>query len=435
MKKIALLLLFSFSSLCFAEEAKYILIRPFKGQEKLNSSLHSAVKRTILKKITEMPGYNLVLSAEAPPSGSVLQTFALEGVIIEEKEFYRVELLLLDLKKQTLINAVKKSGIREEDLVRIIQGAIEALFLPIEKKSSVIEKNRVRSNAAPEDFNSLVNVANEDALNFKERIQGLMSDTDKAIINKTNANANNSDSPVDKEASENQSLKTAKILTTQEKENFFNKESMLKILKHHAVSALFEKKSIETKSFIDTSSEASYFRLMARGHIWRNSNYKHSVNYSFDYSKALDVKVTSPNLISYGLMWRTELENLSLGAGPSKESELFYNIQSPGSGLEAGTTSITWLNLMIQKKIGREAIPWLFLMQYKHALSSQSQWKTISSSQSVQGQAFQVEISPPIVVKGINFRIMYQRTNLKLPGELPFTLSENRFMTGAHYQF
>ena len=432
MNKIFLMIWITFSMASFADEAKQILIRSFKGQEDLNSSINSAIKRTILKKIAEMPDYQLVLSSEAPPGASVNQTFALEGMIVEEKDFYRVELLLLDLKKQSVVNAVKKSDVREEDLVRIIQGAIEALFLPLDKKPT--NKKKVTNSFDPEDFSRMTNTANTNALNFKERIQGLMSDADNAIIKKASDEDKQADSS--KENQDNSSgSNTSGAISTIDQEGLFNKNNLLKILKHHSLTALFEKKSIETDSLINTTSESTYFRIMARGHLWRNQSYRYSLNYSFDFSKALDAKVASPNLISYGLRGGAEFETLSLGLGSSQESELFYNIQSPGSGLAAGTTSVMWLNFMLQKKLGGEIKHWLLSGQYKYPLSSQSQWQTLSSVSGVQGQGFQLEISPPIVVKGFNFRIIYQRTNIKLQGDFPFTLSENRIMTGAHYQF
>jgi len=428
MNKFLLIFLMTFSMASLADEAKQILIRSFKGQENLNPSINSAIKRTILKKIAELPGYQLVLSSEAPPVASVNQAFALEGIIFEEKNFYRIELSLLDLKKQSVVNAIKKSDVREEDLVRMIQGAIEALFLPLEKT-----KKKVTNSSEPEDFNRVTNVANPNAVNFKERIQGLMSDADTAITKK--ASDNQADLSKENQSNSSGSNASGELISTIDHEGLFNKKNLLKILKYHSLAALFEKKSIETDSLVNTASESTYFRMMARGHLWRNQSYRYSVNYSFDFSKALDAKVTSPNLISYGLMGVAEFETLSMGLGSSQENELFYNIQSPGSGLAAGTLSVMWLNFMLKKKLGGESKHWLFSGQYKHPLSSKSQWQTISSISGIEGQGFQVEISPPLVVKGVNFRIIYQRTNLKLQGDFPFTLSENRIMTGAHYQF
>jgi hypothetical protein len=433
MKNMTALLILIFSFYVHAEAPKSILVRPFKGQKTLNASLSSAIKRTILKKIAQMPGYSLVLSAEAPPSASILETLALEGEIIKEKDFYRIELLLLDLKKQSVIHAVKKPGVREEDLVRMIEAGIEALFLPVEQESK--PKSGDKNNAA-NDFNNFVNPANQTALDFKERIKGLMSDTDKAVDKQTEEKAASSDKSDDQKTNTNNlDTKNSKITSTRDNEGLFNKINFLKIIKDHSLTALFEKKSILTKSLIETTSESSYLRLMARGHLWRNSTYKHSLNYQFEYGKPLATEVPSPNLISYGLMARTNFEVLELGAGVSKESELFYNIQAQGTGLESGTASLNWLNISAAKKWGGDKKGWLIQGQYKYPLSSQSAWRTISSVSQVQGSAIQMEISPPIVVKGVNFRIIYQKTDLKFQGDIPFSISENRIMTGAHYQF
>jgi hypothetical protein len=432
MKTISILMILFFSLWAQADTPKSILIRPFKGQSSLNPSLSSAIKRTILKKIAEMPGYTLVLSSDAPPTASLVETVALEGEIIKEKDFYRIELLLLDLKKQSLIHAVKKSDVREEDLVRMIQAAIEALFLPVEKKSKPKSGEKTSST---DDFNNQVNVANQNALDFKSRIKGLMSDADQALVKKAEAKSAVDESADKTNTKNNSSPNNSKVVSTRENDNLFNKMKFLKIIKDHSVTALFEKKSILTKSLIETTSESSYFRLMARGHVWRNSSYKYSLNYQFDYAKAVAAEVPSPNLISYGFMGRTNFELAEVGAGVSKETELFYNIQDQGTGLESGTTSINWVNLSAAKKWGSDKKGWFIQGQYKHPLSSQSAWKTLSSVTQVQGKAFQIEISPPLVVKGVNFRIIYQKTDLKFQGDIPFTISENRIMTGAHYQF
>ncbi len=116
------------------DDIKFIMIRQFKGQDQLGQSLSSALNKTVMKYLASLKGYELLLNSSTPPEQTTLNIFAVEGIVARENNTLNFTLDLFDIKKKVIVRTVKKTEIREEDFIRLIQGALEALFIPLKEQ-------------------------------------------------------------------------------------------------------------------------------------------------------------------------------------------------------------------------------------------------------------------------------------------------------------
>lgn len=65
--KIVFLFILLASTLCFANDSKYIMVRHLKGQAQLEKSLSSSLNRTVLKFLASLPEYQLMMNPNSPP--------------------------------------------------------------------------------------------------------------------------------------------------------------------------------------------------------------------------------------------------------------------------------------------------------------------------------------------------------------------------------
>ena len=434
--KLILFLIFIASSFSFANNSKYIMVRHLKGQGLLEKSLSSSMNRTILKFLASLPDYQLMMNPNSPPEKTTLNIFAVDGDITKEGINFNFTLNLLDLKKQVVVNSVSHKNIREEDLIRIIRGGLEALFeaVPVDSPKPKPKQNKEENDKEIQSV--FTNPSNEKAVDFKERIKGLQSEADAAIVKKNKENENSPDEVAKNNKSPNEN---SGLFTNQSEENVEVQlpilEKLKKIFRSHSVEALFERRTINTVSYIKTNSEMSLVQLKLFGHLWTNDSKNWGLNYAIANTIPVASEVPAPGLTTAQLSGGFENQNFSATLGARREDLVFFNIPDPGGGLQCASlqTNQAFIALtMTPDKFDRK---WTIGTNYSTLLSGQSSFLSLKNAKSFSGQSYGLELIPPYVVYGCKFRIIVSNTTTNAQGAVPFKLTETRFVTGATFTF
>lgn len=150
-------------------------------------------------------------------------------------------------------------------MIRIIRGGLEALFEAVPVEDSPKPKQK-KEDLDKEIQSVFTNPANEKVVDFKDRIKGLQSEADAAIVKKSKENGNSSE---DVAKNNQSSSETSGLLTNQSEDTIEAKvpllEKLNKIFRSHSVEALFERRTIKTISYIETNSEVSLMQLKLFG--------------------------------------------------------------------------------------------------------------------------------------------------------------------------
>lgn len=423
------------STFCFANDSKYIMVRHLKGHAQLDKSLSSSLNRTILKFLASLPEYQLMMNPNSPPEKTTLNIFAVDGDITKEGTHFNFSLNLLDLKKQVVINSVSHRKIREEDLIRIIQGGLEALFEKVPAEDSPKAKQK-KEDLDKEIQSVFTNPANEKVVDFKDRIKGLQSEADAAIMMKTKENGNSSE-----EVSKNDqsSSETSGLFSNQSEDSIEAKVSLLeklkKVFRSHSVEALFERRTIRTISYIETNSEMSLMQLKLFGHLWTNPSKEWGVNYGLANTIPVVSEVSAPSLLTAQISGAFEKPNFSASLGLRREDLVFFNIPDPGGGLQGASIQTNQAFIALTMTPDRFDRKWTIGASYSSLLSGQSGWLSLNNAKSFTGQSYSLELIPPYVVYGCKFRIIVSNTTTNAQGAVPFKLNETRIVTGATFTF
>lgn len=226
-------------------EKKFIMIRQFKGQDQLTRPLSSSLNKTVVKYLASLPGYQLLLNNSSPPTETLMTIYAVEGIIQREGNFLGFTLDLLDIKKKVLVRTVKKSEIREEDFIRLVHGALEALFTTLRNKNDDPEIERKKQSTKlgnDKDISSVVtNSPNNTAIDFKQRIKGLQEGADSAISKKQQGNPND-DVSLSQNNSSNSSTGGSFLSTIDLDQNSKKEKSLSRVIKRDFnVEVFYEK--------------------------------------------------------------------------------------------------------------------------------------------------------------------------------------------------
>jgi|GEM_PF-2819247 hypothetical protein len=429
-----------FSQLTFGQgvsEKKYIIIRQFKGQDKISRPLSNSLNKTVLKFLASLPEYELLLNSAAPPEQTLINIFAVEGVIEQIDNKLSFTLDLLDTKKRLVIKTVKKNEIREEDFIRLIQGGLEALFINLKEENEKAQKlEKKTSNSSDKEIDTIsTNTANASAINFKDRIKGLQEGADSAISKKRldshsteeNTNQNNNSG-----ASSSGMLMSSSDLDQNDK----NDKTIPRIYKRNFnVEVIYEKRNIDTNSYIKTISDLNFLQLRSSGDIWHTENKIFYLKYQGGISKPLASELPAPNLFQYGFTSSFKMKEHSIDIGLKKEDVLFFNITEPGGGLTSGTIQATWAQALIEINPIIKDKKWNIKTQYLSSVASSTGWKPLSKTKGFQGNSTGIEIGLPYIIYGLTPRILYQSTNLAGKGETSLSVKDTRIAIGATYVF
>ncbi len=421
-------------------EKKFIMIRQFKGQDQLSRSLSSSLNKTVVKYLASLPGYQLLLNNSSPPVETLLTIYAIEGIIEREGNTLSFTFDLLDLKKKVLFKTVKKSEIREEDFIRLVQGALEALFIALKNKNDeefeeLSKKTTTKSGSDSNDTSVVTNSPNNTAIDFKQRIKGLQEGADTAITKKQQSDSNTDDS-----LSQNNSASSStggSFLSSTEMDQDSKKDKIISrvIKRDFNVEVFYEKRNINTKSYIQTISDLNILHLQSTGTLWHNEVKDFFIKMNVDLGKPLAAELPAPNLFSYGLLSSYQIKSHFVGLGIKKEDLLFFNIPEPGGGLNSGTIQTTWAQALIEINPIIKDKKWNVKTQYLSSVASSTGWKPLSKAKSFQGNSLSLDIGLPYLIYGMTPRLLYQSTNLAGKGDTTLSVNDTRIALGAAYAF
>jgi hypothetical protein len=444
MKVILFLTMMVFSFLSHAQvlaEKKFIMIRQFKGQDQLSRTLSSSLNKTVVKYLASLPGYQLLLNSSSPPVETLLTIYAVEGIIQRDGNTLSFTFDLLDIKKKVLIKTVKKSDIREEDFIRLVQGALEALFIALKNKNddeaTDNENKKVTTTGGKDkdDSSVVTNSPNNTAIDFKQRIKGLQEGADTAITKKQQGDSNADDSLTQNNSS-NSSTGGSFLSSTDIDQLDKKDKSVSRVIKRDFnLEVFYEKRSIDTKSYIQTISDLNILHLQSTGTLWHNEVKDFFVKMNIDLGKPLASELPAPNLFNYGFLSSYQIKSHFLGVGIKKEDLLFFNISEPGGGLTSGTIQATWAQALIEMNPIIKDRKWNFKTQYLSSIASSTGWKPLSKTKSFQGNSISLDIGFPYLFYGLTPRLLYQSTNLSGKGDTTLSVNDTRIALGATYSF
>lgn len=437
MPKILLILLTFFTlSDALAEGKAFALIRKIQGVEQLPPVLSRQLEKLTLQVIAKQADYQLLLSGEDTPTGSIVDMVAVESEVGRTtNNQFRIETRLLDLKSKKLIRKASQDNIREEDLVRLFQGALEALFITDEKspKAPEVRPNTVPPKTTPpkqaSPITTQTNAPDAPTLNFRERVLALKAGVDEEIA-KTLEEKEQSQSDAQKEApKENTAAKQVSLSMGKSvmEDPFKKRDSGKKYEKQHTLFLGYDTRQNESSYFIATSTKVSLLTLRAQGHL-PTSFLDGRTAYSYDvgFSRILSspLPYSSPYQIgAYG----TYLGTNYIGSfGLLRDTTFFANLPGPGLGLKEQNLVATWFRIKNEFLFDIKG-PWKVGFNYGIPFQVESSYGPLKSMKKWSGNSMQFMITPPLAIKSWESALTFEKLLLTSSGERKFTLNETRF--------
>lgn len=419
------------------EDIKFIMIRQFKGQDQLGRSLSSALNKTVMKYLASLKGYELLLNSSSPPEQTTMNIFAVEGLVARENNSLNFTLDLFDIKKKVIVRTVKKTEIREEDFIRLIQGALEALFIPLKEQESE-SKIQKKVTQDEKDINEppiITNMANSSAIDFKQRIKGLQEGADQAITKKQTSNSESDETKSENKVSSNSS--SGNLFSKSEIEfNQKSEKTTSRVIKRDFnLELYYEKRSIDTTSYIQTISQLNILHLQTNANVWHDENKLLYLKFLVGAGKPLASELPAPNLFNLGIQTAVHFSGNSIALGIKREDLLFFNIDEPGAGLKSGTIQANWAQILFDYNLNFKNQNWNIKAQYLSSISSSSGWKTLSKSKSFQGNSIRLEIGSPFKFSGFSPKLLYQQTEMVGKASTSLSMKDTRIALGATYFF
>jgi hypothetical protein len=431
-----LLLLVSSSPHAFAQSKAFALIRKIQGVEELPSNVSRQLEKLTLQVVAKQPDYELLLSGNDTPTGSVVDMVAVESEVGRTKDQYRIETRLLDLKTKKLIRKASRDNIREEDLIRLFQGALESLFIADEKNPKAQEQKPetkvppiVPPNQQPKTTTTQTNAPDNKSLDFRQRVLALQAGVDGEIA-KTLEEKEQAQAGATKEAPKEQSpvMNVAATANASVAEVPFKKPVFGKNYeKKHTLFFGYDTRQNESAYRIATSTKASLLTLKAQGHFPTSFlDGKTAYSYDFAYSKIMSSPL--PFAAPYQLgVYGTLLTDSYIGSfGLLRDSSFFANVSSPGAGLTAQNITATWFRLKNEFRFDVKGL-WKIGINYGMPFQVETNYSPLKSAKKWSGNSMQFVITPPMAIKEWESALTFEKLVLSTQGDEQFTLNETRF--------
>jgi len=437
MSKTALILLtFLVLSNAFAEGKPFALIRKIQGKEELPSNLSRQLETLTLQVVAKQPDYELLLSGGDTPSGSVVDMVAIESEVGRTKDQYRIETRLLDLKSKKLIRKASRDNIREEDLVRLFQGALESLFIPDEKTPKTQEQKPdmnappvIPPNQEKKPITTQTNSPDDKTLDFRQRVLALQAGVDKEIA-KTVEEKEQAEAAATKETPKENApaMKASLPASASVAQIPFKKPDFAKTYeKRHTLYLGYDTRQNEASYAIATSTKVSLLTFKAQGHIPTSFlDGKTAFSYDVGFSKILSAPLpyASPYQIgAYG----TYLGSNYIGSfGLLRDTTFFANLPGAGEGVKEQSLVGTWFKLKNEFLFDVKG-PWKIGVNYGIPFMVETTFAPVKSAKKWSGNSMQFVITPPLSIKGWESALTFEKLLLTSSGEQKFTLNESRF--------
>jgi hypothetical protein len=417
-----------------ASDKRLALVRRIQGLEQLPENLSRQLRTVTLMVVTKQKDYELLLSGSNAPTSSIVDMVAVESEIGRKGHFYRIETRLFDLKLKKLISRASRDNIREEDLVRLYQGALESLFLAEVKKTSAPTNKDNKIDTPSNEKRKLPSTThfsqpNHSALDFKQRLRELKNDTEEGITKVTEKK----ETVTAPEKPKNESANISAIIKTN---NLFNEKPFLKEKTQpvyptkYSLKAGYDSRQIDSDYFIYTSTKVQLLTLKAAAHY--PLLFKGRIAGSFDlaYSKAISAPIELPSIYQFGLYasWLNTDWNTSIGL--NRDASFFANLPSPGEGLATQSIATTWLKIKGDILLTFKGI-WELEWSYGIPIKVETNYAPLLDASKWQGASLHLAITPPLSFKKWKATLAIDKINLNTTGEQPFTLNESRMALSA----
>jgi hypothetical protein len=416
----------------WAQDKSFALLRKIQGLELLSNSLSRQLEKVSLQVIVKQKDYELLLSGSDTPSRSLINMVAVESEVVRAGNYYRIEARLIDIKTKKLLSKAARDQIREEDLLRIFQAAMEAIFIQHDQNNF---KKKETNDNKPTITNSVelkkkvantaqLNTPDHHSLDFKKRVQDLQSGVDSKIVEVIEDKKDEAAKAKSKENNSTISILNPNQLVTEEP---FEKVKSPKIYdRQHRVTIGRDSRDISSVGLVETTLKAQMLHLKASGHS-PTAIFDGRTAWSYDlgYSSPQSAPVKTPLIYQVGLYgtWLGPYLNFSIGL--FRDASFFVNLANPGEGLQPNAIMSSWLRAKTEITLPFK-YPWKIGASFASPIQVESDYGPLATADKWQGSHLHLDMSPHYVVFGFEFNIMLERLNLTTQGDVPFTFNESR---------
>ena len=427
-------------------EPAFALIRPIKGQESLPPHVLRQLKRISLQVASKQKGLQLLLSGDDPPTGSTLEVLALESEVIKVNGTYTIEARLVDIREKKIRSTTRRENIPEEYLIRLYQGALEAVFLPVkdadeEDEEKEGKKPELKVPPPPTVKDSIkptttqTRSQNESEVDFKKRLKDLKKEVDDKIAKAKEQNdaaaqaANNNTPPKSNSVGGMNAMDP--IQTIEEK--FPEPPKGITHVKRYVIDLGWERRSLTSLDLVETAASAELLTLRGRAHVpffFNSGRLAWSSEGAVSRPLSVPADISTPYQIGTGLSLLNKSSFLTLGV--IRDSSFFFNLPVAGEGLQTSIVDANWakatgdITFNFKYPIG-------FMASVGTPLSIKSTYRSVENAKSWNGTFFQFAFRAPALVKNLESSIMYERSTLSTEGVRPFTLNETRLSILLRY--
>ena len=422
------------SSLSFSQSAgtqPFALARKPKGIEAVPTQIRDRFERLGLQVVLKQKGYQILMSPEDIPTSSVVDIVAVESDVSKVGDRYQIETSLLDIKNKKLIRRARIKNVREEDLLRLYQASIEAVFKPkkeTDEESEGKEKDP-KEKVIPPPLTTKLNKANPNAIDFQKRIKSMKSDIEdqlkrmakRKIPNEPGEDSENDQkknpSPTSPSSSSSKTTNVAEVDIKKDPPKKFKGKSS-----YHVMAGM-DKRVVDSQYLINTKTNTEMLTLKLLSHnTTRFFSERMAWSYDLSVSKLLSGKIDLPTLYQVGLYgtWLDDWGHFSMGV--MRDKSFISNLNTPGEGLKISNLDTTWfltkaelnLSFLANTKIhAAYGVPLLVSTQ----IDQLQEWK---------GSMYRVGIIPPRLVRNWDLNIILERISLTNQGVVPFTSEDSR---------
>lgn len=418
-----------------ADEKRLALVRRIQGIEQLPASLSRQLQTLTLQVVTKQKDYELLLSGTDTPNASIVEMVAVESEVSRNGNTYRIEARLLDLKSKKLITKASRDDIREEDLIRLFQGALESLFVPDAEKEkeakdkapippkTVMEQPKIKSPPPPPSMQ--ISQPDPPTLDFKQRVRDLQTAADKAIVK--SVEQKKAQEAAKKNSPAVNMKPMARPAMTTEMEAPFKKEPPTKEFPQRMVlMAGYDIRDVKSEYYLITNTNAKLLTLKVSGdYPFSLLDGSIALGYDLAYSRAVSVPLEIPSPYQVGL-YASWLGNFwSTSVGIKQDASFFTNLPGPGEGVQAQTITTNWLTIKSELLLDIWGA-WRLNASYGVPMSVTTNYKPLSKADTWGGSNLYLAITPPFAYKGWETNVGFNQINLTSQGDRPFTLNESR---------
>lgn len=414
-----------------AHAAPMLLIKEIEGLNLAPPAVRKELQKTVVRVCARQNNYQLILGKDVNP-GPELSLHSVEITLKKtNKKEYEIITNLKDHKKNMIIQTRKKEFVREEDILRIFEATLQALFERDEKVGLPADKpSQFKRASDPLPSTLQTKVPNRSAIDLRKIIEGLKSDTQNALADHKSEIEEDpepskedpfSPKPAKSNSSQNQSL------TNLNQKNDANLDK-----KKTTVPAVFElqlgweNRTGSSNGLVKTTSSAKTLDVGFVGFKrLRFTENKASVGGFIRYGKILDYpyEVGAPHQIALFTQGHTKSDKYRFQLGALRDSSFFINLATPGGGLGGFNLSSNW----VFGKALMRAFGWDFSMMMGSHMGTTSDLSLLKDS-SWSGQFYHLAIKPALIVKNWESNIVLEKVNLSAQGVIPFENQENRLI-------